>query len=147
MIFLKSAFAGLNAISFSIIFNVHRRDILWVGICGVLGYFTASLLYDYSLFAATLAGSSVITAYSETMARRRKRPATVYLISGLLPIIPGGDMYKAMVFGLQGDAESALHGAYIVLMQMGGIIIAIVLVSSIMKFLKPLPFKFPQPPK
>lgn len=130
-------FAGLNSVAFSIIFNVQRRDIVWVGLCGMFGYFVTITAGQIGYFAGTLAGSMAIAAYSELMARNRKRPATVFLVSGLLPIIPGGGMYQSVVFGIQGDSVNAIHTAYAVFLQLGGIIIGIVFISSILKFFHP----------
>ncbi len=130
-------FAGINSVAFSIIFNVQRRDIIWVGLCGMLGYFVTITAGQLGYFAGTLAGSMVIAAYSEMMARMRKRPATVFLVSGLLPIIPGSGMYQSMVFGIQGDSGNAIHTAYNVFLQLGGIIIGIVFISSVLKFFRP----------
>lgn len=138
MVIFRILFAGINSVSFGILFNVRKQDIVWAGLCGMLGYATNLHFLNTGLFPASLFASFVITAYAEIVARVRKKPATVFLVSGLLPIVPGGDMYRLAVLTLQRELDSALQIGYNVILQIGGILIGIVLVSSIMKIVLPI---------
>lgn len=47
------------------------------------------------MFAAIIA-----TAYAEIAARTTKAPATVYLVSAIIPLVPGGNLYYTMNYAL-----------------------------------------------
>lgn len=40
------------------------------------------------------------TAYAEFMARLEKTPVTVYLISAIIPMVPGGTLYYTMNYAI-----------------------------------------------
>ena len=52
-------------------------------------------------FLATL----VLTLYAEVMARVRKAPATVFLVPGTIPMVPGGSLYYTMRHAVLGEWE------------------------------------------
>ena len=53
-----------------------------------------------STFVANLAAAAVATIYAETMARILKTPVTVFLITGIIPLVPGGNLYYTMNYVL-----------------------------------------------
>ena len=46
-----------------------------------------------------------VSAWSEGMARRRRCPATSYLVIAMFPLVPGLTIYQAMDYGLRGDTD------------------------------------------
>jgi len=52
-------------------------------------------------FIATL----VAAVISEILARIFKTPATIFLIVGIIPLVPGGGLYDTMDFLLKGDTR------------------------------------------
>ena len=46
-----------------------------------------------------------VSVWSEAMARRRRCPATSYLVIGIFPLVPGLTVYQAMDYGLRGHTE------------------------------------------
>lgn len=99
--------AGIACIGFTYILNVHGIGRIICGVGGALGW----LIYQLggrSILAAFLAAAA-IAVYSEMMARLVRCPATGYLLVSLLPLVPGGGIYYAMSYCVQGDRELFLQ--------------------------------------
>lgn len=99
--------AGFACLGFTYILNVHGVGRMICGVGGSLGW----LIYELgskSIMAAFLAAAA-IAVYSEMMARLVRRPATGYLLVSLLPLVPGGGIYYAMSYCVQGERELFLQ--------------------------------------
>ena len=51
-------------------------------------------------FLTNLFATMAATAYAEFMARLEKTPVTVYLISAIIPMVPGGTLYYTMNYAI-----------------------------------------------
>lgn len=83
---------------FCLFFHVKRDKLLFGIIGGLIAIVTLFISDDLGLpilvqnmFAAMLA-----TLYSEVIARVVKAPATVFIISSIIPLTPGGSLYYTM---------------------------------------------------
>ena len=99
--------AGFACLGFTYILNIHGVGRMICGVGGSLGW----LIYELgskSILAAFLAAAA-IAVYSEMMARLVRRPVTGYLLVSLLPLVPGGGIYYAMSYCVQGERELFLQ--------------------------------------
>ena len=71
-------------------------------------------------------------------ARIRKCPVTGYLIIALLPLVPGGGIYEAMRFCVQGDTQQFLSALVRTFGIAGALALGTVLGSSAIRILLPL---------
>ena len=113
LIQLVTAFTG--SLGFALLFNVKRRNLLLGGLGGTLAwgiYLLAGLLTPDDVFRFFVA-SLGLTLWAEWMARARKAPATVFLVSASIPLIPGGSLYTTMQYAVWGEwnkfTVSGLH--------------------------------------
>ena len=84
-----------------------------------------------SLFAASLAFS----AFSEICARIRKTPVTTFIICALIPLVPGGGMYRMMFHAINHESMMAIQVGMETLGNAGTLALGIVVVSTIMRLL------------
>ena len=98
------AFAG--CIGFTLVFNIHGPGKLIACCGGVLGWLVY-LLAGKTILAGFFAAMA-ISLFSEVMARIRRCPVTGYQLVALLPLVPGGGIYYAMGYCLEGDTEQFL---------------------------------------
>lgn len=133
MIILYALLSGIISAMFSVLFQVRLRHLPTAGLGGAIGYIVYQLVSPYGGSLALLAASAAITLYAEICARKAKAPATVYLISGILPIVPGGGLYQSMLLALEGRSGSAGALAYRTLLNAGAIAVGIILVSAILR--------------
>ena len=98
------------SIAFSIIFKINKRHLINAGICGVLtyaAYFGIATLTS-SLFWAAFISSAVAALFSEVNARLGRAPSIVMLMPGVVPIVPGGYLYRSVRDYICGNPSSAL---------------------------------------
>ena len=121
----------------AIVFNTSKYDIVRAGIVASLGWFVYLLIKNTSpsLAVAYFAGAFVVALLSEVFAFIFKNPATVYLLPGLFPLVPGGGMFQTMEAAVSGNMENALSIGFSTLTAAGAIAIGIAVASSMAKIL------------
>lgn len=91
-------FAGLATCGFAIFFNVQPKLLLWTVPIGALGWLVYVLgVFNYEnpmIYSFTAA--AVISLCSEILARRLKQPAILFVIPGILPLVPGVGLYQTV---------------------------------------------------
>ena len=50
--------------------------------------------------------SVALTVYAETLARLVKCPATLFIVTASIPLIPGGSLYQTMQYFMKNDLAS-----------------------------------------
>ena len=130
--------AFLAVISLSVVFGVPKKFILYSGIAGTIGqmmYFFAISINQSKLMAVFIA--AVIVAFlAHIMARIFKAPVTVFLIPGIIPTVPGLDMYRAVYNLIIGQNNLAQVYMLTALKIAGMIALAIFIVDSLFGLIK-----------
>ncbi len=106
---LLSAFVG--ALGFALIFGMRRRYLFAASLGALLGW-GVYLLADWLLgntFLPSLAAAAFALSYSEIMAKVLKTPATLFVIPGIIPLVPGGSLFYAMSYAVHRDMENARY--------------------------------------
>lgn len=101
--------ALLGGIGFGLLFGMHRRHILPAALGGVLAWaiYLGIVKLSGTEFLACLVAASVAVFYGETLARLRKAPATQFVMGGIVPLVPGSSLYRAMSCVVRGEMEAA----------------------------------------
>lgn len=103
---LSAAFVG--SLGFALLFHVKRERLLLASLGGLLAwgvYLLMGLATDQDVVRYFVA-SVVLTVYAETLARRVKCPATLFIVTASIPLIPGGSLYQTMQHFMQNDLEA-----------------------------------------
>ena len=133
--FLQCIFSVIASYGFVVIFNIHGfgsllcalgGGITWAAFCAVQALSGQDLL---CYFLATV----VAAIFAEVMARIRKYPAISYLISCLLPLIPGSGIYYAAQQAMQGNSEGFVFYGTRTLAIAGCMAVGILLVVTLTK--------------
>ena len=85
----------VGSFGFAVLYNLRGKKLCMAGISGMVSWNEMP-----STFVANLAAAAVATIYAETMARILKTPVTVFLITGIIPLVPGGNLYYTMNYVL-----------------------------------------------
>ena len=80
-------------------FGIEKRVIVWALISSILccAAYEISAMLGADFFLASFIASAVAAAYSDFMAHLVKVPATVMIIPGIVPLVPGGRLYYTML--------------------------------------------------
>ncbi len=73
----------------------------------------------------------LMTGYSEGMARCLKTPTTTFLMTSLIPLIPGGTLYYTMAAIFEGDREHFWENGKLTLEVAAALALGIVLMSAV----------------
>lgn len=135
---LITAFFG--SFGYASLFNVRKERIITAGMGGLLGwlaYLLAGGLISNEALRYLIA-ALVITVYAEKMARVKKSPATVFLISAIMPLVPGGMLYSSMSYAVKEEwvnfGKKAVNTLSVALALALGMLIA----TSVLKILRRL---------
>lgn len=96
----NAVWAGLAALGFAILFNVPVRTLFGCALSGALAYATRALLVEaggVSLAPATLAGATVVGFLGVLFGRRWHAPAPVFVVPGVIPLVPGALAFRTML--------------------------------------------------
>ena len=114
---LAAAFSG--SMGFALLFQVRRGKLLLASLGGLLAWAVYLALrpvmpQDVPRF---FVASVVLTIYAEILARVVKCPATLFLLTAAVPLIPGGSLYNTMRYFVEGDfAASSSQGLNTILL-------------------------------
>ncbi len=125
-------FAYVACLAFTLIYNMRGRFILLAPLGGSIGWIIYNLLaFTGNDILQNFIATMVVAVYSETMARLYKAPATMFLIVGLLPLVPGAGIYYTMDYAISGNQIAFGQSLVHVLAVAGALALGIVLVSSL----------------
>ncbi|MGN0665659.1 MAG: threonine/serine exporter family protein [Huintestinicola sp.] len=121
--------------AFGVQFNIRLKHLIAASVGSVVSQLLYSLLtlYDTSEPVCYFVAASAVTVYSEIMARRLKAPVNMYLILGIIPLVPGGLSYDAMLALVAGNRDLFFDKLINVFAIAGSIAMGIFAVSSFVR--------------
>lgn len=120
-------------IGFGVMFNAPKKVLIYCGFAGGIGWiiYTAVMnTIDQNIIAAFL-GSFVLTIISLLFARRLKTPVIVFIVCGIIPLVPGGLAYQAMRHIVTSDYQLAIESIFQVGLVSGAIAIGIIFAETL----------------
>ncbi|MDH6367736.1 MULTISPECIES: threonine/serine exporter family protein [unclassified Breznakia] len=135
---VKIASAALSSFFFGVLFNIKKENLVYGGIGGAIGM----LIYELCKFGQFSSASSMFLAavgfatYSEIMARVRKTTVTTFVISSLIPLVPGGGMYETMLYVVNNRLDEALSTGLDTLIKASMLALGMLFVSSFSRVIK-----------
>ena len=120
--FLHCLYAALASTGFALVFELRRwQHIVAASFAGAMSWLVYLMADDFvgpigCNFLATVA----VALLAEIFARMFKAPATVFLITGIIPLVPGGGLYYTMdalidgnmaLFAAKGIEAAGIAGA------------------------------------
>lgn len=126
--------AFLGTIAFSVVFNVHRRFYICCGLTGMAGFMCYYLMSNYTSAAiASFLGTLVIVLLARIFAVWKKCPITVFLVSGIFPLVPGAGVYYTAYYFVTNNLAMALEKGIESIKIAFAIVLGIVFVVSLPK--------------
>lgn len=113
-IFYHMLCSFVGTVGFAIIYNVPKKYYFACGITGMAGWMTylfVSSRNHMSSAAASFFGAFVVVLISRIWTIYLKCPITVFLISGILPLVPGAGVYYTAYYIVTNQlAQASLKG-------------------------------------
>jgi uncharacterized membrane protein YjjB (DUF3815 family) len=125
-----SAFFAILA--FSYVNNVPKKFLIYCGIEGAVGWFVYLVsLNPHGPVLANFFGALALALLAHIFARVFKAPVTVFLIPGILILVPGAGLYRAAYQMFLGIGSVASYYMLQTLQIAGVIALAIFIVDSV----------------
>ncbi|MBQ7815852.1 MAG: threonine/serine exporter family protein [Oscillospiraceae bacterium] len=135
-LFLPCLWAFLSSLAFCGIFNVKDKTIIFIsalgGGLGWLAYLLAAP--SQSVVMQNLIAAITVALFSEFMSRIFKTPSTVFLVIGVLPMVPGGGIYYTMEYWILGNTQMFIEKGLETVAVAGAIAIGVSIASAIFRF-------------
>ena len=133
MIFIQFIAAFIAVAAFSINLEIPKKHIIIVGIVGALGWVTYIICDYYNLpnIFAYFISALVVTILSLILSQILKAISTIFLIPGILPIVPGVAMYKMIYYLINNNLKESAYQFLQAILITGGIALAIFITESI----------------
>lgn len=132
--YIKNFFyAYISTVGFAIIFNTPKSALIKSGFVGGLGWiiYTLTKNLSNSIIFSTFIASLSIALIGEYFAFIDKNPVTIYIIPGIIPLVPGFGLYYTMLSIVEKQFDKvAEHGSETLMISMA-IAGALVIVLSI----------------
>lgn len=99
--------AMVATVSFSIIFNAPRTELVFCGITGAIGWIVYYVMVHSITgpVAASLVSTLLLTLFARLFSAKRRNPVTVYLLAGIFPLVPGAGIYYTAFYLFTGNKE------------------------------------------
>ena len=125
--------AAVGTIAFSLLYAVTRRHYLDCGLIGACGWlmYRLMLALQLSLSWSVFFAAVLIVLLSRFAAVRRQCPATVFLITGIFPLVPGGQVYWASYYLVTNQLGDAMASGFAAIKIMLAIVLGIIFVFEI----------------
>ena len=125
-------FRFVATVCFAVLFNVPRREFLWCGLAGMTSWLVVLLVGEnMPVYFGIYVAACFVTLFARMLAGLRKMPVTVYIVPGIIPLVPGGSVYLTMYEIISGQQASAVTIGLSAMQTAGLICLGIVTVLSL----------------
>ena len=95
---LNLIFSYLAALFFGVIFDIPKRLYHTTGIVGACGWIVYTIFYDtleFHTIYSNFFGGLALGLLSHVMARYKKEPVILFMVPGIIPLVPGALAFDA----------------------------------------------------
>lgn len=134
-IMIESASAFFAILLFAAFLEIPRRHLPFAALCGGIGWPTYALIVaaDKTAMAAAFFSTLAVALLSQVLARIRKAPVTVFLVAGILPVVPGAAIYRSVYYLMRSNPVSSTYYLLETLRIAGAIAMAIFITDSLFR--------------
>ena len=107
--------AAIGSVTFGMFFGIYTKKLIFSALGGALtwGVYLIGMHFHINEPICYALGAACGTLFAEILARFVKTPVTLFIITSVIPLVPGGALYYTMLGLLQGNQEVfLLKGSY-----------------------------------
>lgn len=136
---LQVAGAFLGVVGMSIVIGVPKKRILYSGLVGATGWLIFLIMqreYPELVVLQAFSATLIVSLISHILARMLKAPGTIFLIPGIMPMVPGAGMYRTAYYMFNGQSELGSFYLSQTVQIAGAIALAIFFMDSLFKIIQ-----------
>ncbi|MDY4081962.1 MAG: threonine/serine exporter family protein [Candidatus Metalachnospira sp.] len=133
IVLIEMFMAFMACFFFAIIYNTPKKELIFCGIFGCIGYGIYYYLVHFRGFgtSANFFGALMIALLARIVSMNRQIPVMVYILPSVFPLSPGANMYNAAYALIKSDMYTAGVQTMICIKIVGVCVIAILLILSL----------------
>lgn len=98
----------LATLAYAVLFNVPKQYYTACGITGMAGWLLYLAMCQVTTVAlASFVGTLAVVLISRILTVRKKCPITIFLVSGIIPLVPGAGIYYTAYYLVTGQMSLA----------------------------------------
>ncbi len=123
----------MATLSFAILFSAPKKEYLFCAITGAVGWTTYFLMtqHDFINVTSALCATIMLTLISRCLSVIRKVPSTIFLVTGIFPLVPGAGIYYTAYHLITNDMYYAWLRGLETFKIAGAIVLGIILGSAL----------------
>ena len=125
----------MAVLSFGLVLEMPKRYLIWSGLTGAVCWLVYLLVKGSTgsmIFGAFLSSLSV-ALMAHVFARRLRAPVNMFLVPGILPLVPGTSIYNSVYYIIRNQREESVYYLTETLQIAGAIALAVFLMDSLFK--------------
>lgn len=135
MLLTQVAAAAVGTVAFGSIFGVPKQYYPYCGLIGGAGWAVYVVLWEmlhfWSESAVVFLSTVLVILLSRLFAVRKRCPVTIFLISGILPLVPGAGIYWTAYYLVTSQLQEASAKGFLAVKAAIAIVLGIVFVFEI----------------
>lgn len=123
--------ATIGTFAFAVLFGVPRKYYTFCGLIGGFGWIVYLLFERFGAVPASFAATIAVVFLSRVTAILERCPVTVFLVSGIFPLVPGSYVYWTAHYLVMNQVNLAAEKGYMAVKIAIAIVLGIVFVFEI----------------
>lgn len=123
--------ATIGTFAFAVLFGVPRKYYTFCGLIGGFGWIVYLLFERFGAVPASFAATIAVVFLSRVTAILERCPVTVFLVSGIFPLVPGSYVYWTAHYLVMNQVDLAAEKGYMAVKIAIAIVLGIVFVFEI----------------
>lgn len=134
-LYIHIIFSFTAAVGFAVFLNSPRKTLFISGAVGMVSWTIYILLMRFKLdtMFSNFVAAFVASIICEILARKLKKPTILFVIPGIITLIPGLGLYNTMFYFMQGNFHEALVTGSNVMFASGSIALGVLVASSLFR--------------
>ncbi|MFI3210752.1 MAG: threonine/serine exporter family protein [Peptostreptococcaceae bacterium] len=134
-IIIHIVFSFLAATGFAVFLNAPKETLFYSGFIGMISWVVYILFrqLNFDIMISNFIGASVASIISEIFAIKFKKPTIIFIIPGIITLIPGLGLYNTMFYMIEGSFDLSIQTGASVMFASGAISLGVVVASSLFR--------------
>lgn len=135
---IEFLFAFLGTLGFALIFNVPLRHIPVASFVGGAGWvvYQIAVAAGCGVAISCFFGACTVGLTSDIASRICKEAATIFVIPGVLPLVPGAGTYYTMLAIINGNLDQAADKGIETLAMAGAIALGLLVMGTVIQIIR-----------
>ena len=135
---LQFVYATLATLGFALIFRVPGKETpvcAFIGAIGWMGY-QLTIYTGFTSVMACFIGACMVALLSDIFSKLMKDAATIFIIPGIMCLVPGAGMYRMMLCLIHNDIDGFAMEATQTLLAAGAIAVGLLVMGSLLRIIR-----------